>query len=178
MPERDFQVGGEVLKHTGGYQHVIGIDYAHHEIHDGDMWMTGIYWASIADTGTARFTYYAGTVMPHGLFEVAVGGDCKMSLFEGGTITGGTALVIFNHQRNSTNTQSGSATHAGTRTGGTALGIQLIPGGGKNFGGGAAARSSHEIIGMPGKAYTMELVNVSGGAIKASAQFNWYNHNV
>ena len=178
MPERDFQVGGEVLKHTGGYQHVIGIDFSHHEIHEGDMFMTGIYWASIADAGTARMTYHAGTVMPHGFFEVAVGGNCKLSMIEGGTITGGTALVIFNHQRNSTKTQSGSATHAGTLTGGTILGIEFVPGGSKNFATGGGARSDHEIVGLIGKAYTVELVNISGGAIQASIQFNWYNHNV
>jgi len=178
MPERDFQVGGEILKHTGGYQHVIGIDYPHHEIHDGDMWFTGMYWSSIANAGTARFTYYAGTVMPHLFFEVAVGGNCKMTKYEGGTITGGTAVSIFNHVRSSTNTHSGSATHAGTRTGGTALVIRYIPGGGKNFGSGASGRSTHEIVGLVGKPYTVELVNVSGDTIAASIELNWYNHNV
>lgn len=177
MSQRPFQVAGEILYHSEGMVQTRPLDWMHYQAHEGQLYSTGIYW-TIANGATALTTFHAGTIMPHGIFEIAVGGNCKFTMTEGGTITGGTAVTIINHKRSSSNVPVGSASHSGTLTGGTAIVTEYIPGGDKTFGSGGAARSEHEIIGLVGKSYTAQLVNISGGEIQASVNFLFYELNL
>jgi len=165
------------LKHMGNKLKVVSVPWMHQLIHDGLLFQSGYYWESVANSGTAQMTWHSGTVMPQFLFEVSVSGASIIRIVEGGTITGGTALATANLLRAATNTLSGSATHSGTLTGGTAFPYEFIPGGQKNFAGGGGARKSHEVIGYQNTSYTIQIVNKSGEASVVSATFIVYEED-
>jgi len=155
----------------------VSMDYTHHLIHEDNLFTVSNYWTALADAGSAMLsgTIPAG-MTPHTIWATNVGGNCKMEIIEGGTITGGTMVTAYNRNRNAATASMGSvAYHSGTLTGGTVVYIAHVPGGTKNFGAGAGTRGSSEWVFFPGKWTTFRITNVSGGAINLSLQANFYD---
>jgi len=152
------------------------IDYSHEKIHDGVMFMSHYYAGTVAGDGTLIFSVTAGTVSPHLLFDIGVGGDAHVRVTEGGTISGGTAVTVFNMNRNHVGSCLATCKHSGTLTGGTVINDIFIGGGvGPNSAGGGA-RASHEIMALTSKTTAIEIVNITS-AYPASIGVVFYEDN-
>lgn len=68
---------------------LVVMDYSHEKIHDGEMFMAHYYGGTLSAAGTLMLTITAGTIGPHFLTDVSVGGDALIRITEGATLTGG-----------------------------------------------------------------------------------------
>lgn len=82
---------------------LITIDYAHHELHDGDHYFTGNY--TTLNTGqSVNLTFEVGALSPHVLFSVDGTGGFNVVIYENSTgISGGLVKPSINNNRNSPN---------------------------------------------------------------------------
>lgn len=83
------------------------IEVGHAQTHLGVMYSAGHRWTGQADNAMLymSFTVPAGYVA-HITYEVATTGKAYIDLYEGATVTGGTAIVPANKNRRSANTAS------------------------------------------------------------------------
>jgi len=152
------------------------MDYSHNKIHDGDVFMSHHYAGTVAGDGTLLFSVFSGTISPHLLFDIGVGGDARVRVTEGGTISGGTAVTVFNMNRNHAGSCLATVKHSGTLTGGTVINDMFIGGGvGPNSAGGGS-RANHEIMALVSKTTTIEIVNITS-AYPASIGVVFYEDN-
>ena len=153
------------------------IDTAHLRIHNGQMFMTGHYVASLADAATIVILVEAASAM-HMIFSAALGGDATFTVTKGVTATTGTALTPVNKNEYSSLTSLNATAISHTPTGvsgGTAYPTVLLPGGtGGNSSGSSGQGFSSEIILKTGTNYLITLTNVSGNAKGASLVCEWY----
>jgi hypothetical protein len=155
---------------------LVTMEYSHHEIHEGSMFMTHYYGGTLAAAGTLMMTIAAGTIAPHLMTDIAVGGDARVRITEGGTLTGGTAVSVYNMNRNNSGSCLSTIKHSGTLTGGTVINDFHIAGGSGPQATGGAARANHEIMTRTSKNTTIEIINLTT-AYPASIGAVWYEDN-
>jgi len=153
---------------------VVTIDYSHEKIHDSLFFHAGRYFGTIDDGGTAYISLAAGTVTPHVTWAISCGGNTEATFTEGGTITGGTAVTVFNRARDNAGSCLSTVNHSGTLTGGTIFYDVLIAGGQGPKPAGGQTRDNNEWILKKSKTTTLKLVNVSGAAYACSIGMDWY----
>lgn len=175
------QIGGQFIDYDAlRNDEYTSIDYGHHEIHESEMYTASYYWASVANNGTILFSGVVPAGMyPHTEFEISTGGNCVFSIIEGGTITGGTAVNVYNRNRNAATLSMASiAYHSGTLTGGSTIYQTYIPGGEKTFAVGGGSRAESEWIHQAGATTTWQIINISGGAVGVSVEATFYDKDV
>jgi len=152
------------------------MDYDHNKIHEGEMFMAHYYAGTLGAGGTLMLHLDAGTISPHLLFEVAVGGDSRVTVTEGGTLTGGTPVSVFNMNRNEAGSCLSTVKHSGTLTGGTAIMDVFVAGGSGPQSSGGGMRANHEINALPSKTTSITIINITT-AYPASVGVVWYEEN-
>ncbi len=172
-PDRMVQIAGEMFRveEDGAW---IALDLAHERIHLGHVYTASVYNASLANNGTASLHIVAGTVEPHFTYQVAAGGNCVLSVYEGGTLAGTAALAAYNRNRDVATAHKATLVQGGTITGGTALITAYVPGGSGGTKQGGASRADNEFVGQAGQVYSIALVNISGGAAAVSLGVDFY----
>lgn len=166
MPDRFFQIGGENIRveQTGGF---ITMDYNHEQIHLGKMFYFDHY-GTVADGGTIQWLLTCGTAYNvHAELGIDVSGAMRIYLYDNSAGSAGTAVPIWNMNRDSTITFGGSVHHTPTISdaGSAIMNGRYIPAGAgvaNRVGGGL--RSDAEIILDAGKKYLFRAVNISGAA--------------
>lgn len=155
-----------------------GIDYTHHEIHDGNYYRAG-FQKDIPNGGTAIFaiTTPDTTKWLHFRPAVDVELEARVQLYENPTsVTGGTAVTPRNANRNSINTSGASVVTDPTidTTGAIVLG-NLVEGSGKSSGGDASAQ--YEWILKQNTTYVLRVTNLATGASnQCNIRCMWYEH--
>jgi hypothetical protein len=161
---------------------LLGIDYAHHELHDGNMYSVAYSVANIgqqttpADVISLDFTAPDTTKWCHAIGAAVCGGSARVVLME--APTGGAAdptgqITPLNRNRNSSNT-SGIAVFnydSTVGTGGTVLLDEYIGSGVKA---GGDVRAEHEWILKQNTKYSLWIFSTSG--VAASLKIHWYEH--
>jgi hypothetical protein len=174
---KTIQIGGEFIDldalRTSEYT---SIDYSHEKIHNGLMFHAGYYAGTLANAGTVLFSVSAGTISPHIFWDISVGGASNVKINEGGTITGGTAVTVYNMERNNSGSCLTTCKHSGTLTGGTEIYSTMIPAGKEGLSGGQG-RSGNEWIILKSKTSIMEIINVSGVSYATSIGVTFYEEN-
>lgn len=168
-------IKGPIDEHGG----LTVIDFAHHEVHEGHMYIASrksAEGADVADNGTLILQITTGTRYAHFTFNVGGGGDTEVEFLESPTSTGGTALQSHNLNRNGTMTPSCVVVHTPSiSAAGTLLENFLIPGGvGANFSAGGMARKDTEWILKPSTKYAIRATNRGGSAQPMSIVAEWY----
>lgn len=169
------------------YAHNV-IDYAHHELHDGDSFAAAGA-VDLAQSGTliVTFTTPNTTRWAHLVPSVTGELETEFRLYEGfavGTAHGGTVgtqVTAYNRNRNSTTAPTCTVytgATAGTAAPGT-IGTALLQtwhwGSGKNLGG--EGRSTTEWIAKQNTTYAIQIVNhVSNAANYVNWHLEWYEH--
>lgn len=158
---------------------VVTIDYAHHEVHEGHMYIASYKspeGADVADNGTVILQITTGARYNHFTSLVSAGGDTEVEILEGVTSTGGTAVQANSMNRNGDMTPASSVVHTPSiSNAGTRIEHFLLPGGvGANFSGGGMARKDTEWILKPNTKYAVRATNRAGNAQPMSVIIEWY----
>lgn len=159
---------------------LVGIDYIHHEIHEGVFFEVDAANATVADDGTVIAAITTPADMnSHLRWRLATGGDAQVEFLEGSTITGGTTKAANNRNRASANVPASVFTVDPTVTvDGTVLsGPVFLPGGTIIVSGGATQDSFIEWILQPSTTYVLRITNISGASQPISVAFDWYEVN-
>lgn len=83
------------------------IEVAHSQTHLGAMYSAGYRWTGQADNATLYLSVTVPTgYVAHMIYEVATTGKAYIDLYEGATVSGGTAITPANKNRRSANTAS------------------------------------------------------------------------
>ncbi len=172
-PDRFVEIGGERFRveEEGAW---IALDLAHKRVHLGQVWHAGTVTTSLANNGTLILNVASGTAQPHMLYTTAAGGNATLAIIEGGTISGTAAVTAYNRNRDISGAPAAVISGGGTVTGGTAIFKFFLPGGTGGVKAGGADRASTEFVGRESKVYSFALVNISGGAVPASVQVDFY----
>jgi len=177
---------------------LIVIDYAHHEVHNGNSYMAhyDLTTSSANDHQTAiGFTTPNTTKWLHLLIRIAASSPAEFSIDEVPTIDDekGTALVAYNRDRNSSNISgilslastavAGQATSytntqiaAASYSAGTIIGHYLLAGGKGPRVVGGTNRGSQEIILKQNTKYLFLMQNIGANANLHEIHLNWYEH--
>lgn len=148
------------------------IDIAHARIHTSQHY--NLYDTSAITTGNNKDYHLVTpntTTRMHCVHSVSTDGKATITFYEGATTSAnGTALTIFNNDRNSANTATLAIYEDPTVTGvGTALSVELA---GSSQKAGGEVRSEGEFI---LKQNTKYLLRITAGAnIDQVTQFHWY----
>ena len=160
------------------------IDYAHHEIHSGShFYVAGC--ASIANGAALDFLWVTpnSTKYPHALWEIDAEVEMHMAMYEDvNTAANGTAVTVFNNNRNSVTAATVLAYQAaslasgalGDGSAGGNLVWSHVIGSGKKVGG--EGGRGHEFIGKENTKYWFRIQNTSGSTGWLNYDFNWYEH--
>ena len=157
------------------------IDYAHHEVHEGNGYSVSVEFADL-DTGINGDLYFKtpnSAVWDHIIAAFYTSAAAKFYLREAPTITAsGTLLTSYNQDRNSSNTTSVVARSSPTITaGGSGTLIDRARGGGGigagRFGGSTVGRS--EWILKQNTIYLFRIVSEADNN-KAMIELKWYEH--
>ena len=156
------------------------IDYAHHEVHSGSHYYVSGH-TTLVSGGTIQFTLQTPdtTKEAHMLFNISASDVTTVTVYEGSTgISGGTAIVPFNNNRNSANTSGLTVTVNPAVTSGTAIidaySFGSTGGGNAPSIGGSASRDD-EIILKHNTTYLWRIVSGATDNI-VSYRGNWYEH--
>jgi hypothetical protein len=117
---------------------------------------------------------WATNVYAHLLVDASCGGDAELYIYEGATVTGGTAFTAVRRNRViETASQSAVLINPTVTNVGTELDGQIVPGGtGKKAGG--AGTGGLEMVLKPLTTYLFRLTNVNGTAHMAELLLEWY----
>ena len=117
---------------------------------------------------------FASGVTPTILISGLCGGDAEGYLYEGATVTGGTAITAMNMNRNSLSTSQSAilAQPTVSATGNLLVQQLLLGGGGKKASGGDI--DSLTIILKPLTTYLFRLTNINGTDHVAEIILSWY----
>ena len=159
-------------------KNLVFIDIIHHHIHDGDMFQADRLEEGVANDGTVEMLIKvpAGGVA-HASFTAQAGGDARLQLFEGPTITAdGTPVTPVNRNRTSTKVSAVSVFHTPTTSAaGTPLPDKLIAGG---SGGNSAGGQTEPFAEWNLKAdedYLFRITNISGVAQNIGLEVDFYD---
>jgi hypothetical protein len=154
------------------------IDFVHEQIHEGNSFTAGHYFAAVAASASVMFRISVGASnYAHILFDIAAGAVSEATIDEGTTFSApGTALTEFNLDRSSATVADVSAFHTPTvNVAGTTMKHILIPGANKaSQGGGDSAASRLEWILDKSTEYLVTVTNNGTGAEDISINATWY----
>lgn len=156
---------------------ILTVDYSHHEVHEGSHYFVQ-GWVDLAASTALDFLFVTPntTKWAHAQWTVGTEAEGLLELYEGSTIAAnGSAVTIYNNDRNSGNTAGVTAfsTPSVTATGGLIYAAKL--GSGRNAGGDAGR--DHEIIAKQNTNYLFRITNNDGSATRyATYDFSWYEH--
>lgn len=77
------------------------LDVIHHEVHEAEMYI-GEYSASVLNGASLNIRLLTSTGGSHTTFEINVGGQSLLYIYEAATISGGTTLAVYNMNRQDT----------------------------------------------------------------------------
>ena len=162
---------------------LITIDYAHHEVHEGSMFVAAYKspdGADVANDAELRYLFQVGAKACHLDWLVVGGGDLEIFAYESTTFSNaGTSVPAGNMNRTSANVATMTVTHTPTITdNGNQLLNAFIPGGDGNRAVGGLLRGDAEWILAPNTVYYLRCINRSGSAVPIGAIFEWYEKSV
>jgi hypothetical protein len=173
----------EIEKAMDSYVHAhTMIGEVHRMVHDGFAYHATGRVAALANAASLEvlFSVPADT-FPHLNAALITMSDspCDMEAFEGTTTSAdGTAVTVFNRNRNSTNTAAMTMFTGPTITAdGTQIHDRYIPdqgGVGTNNAGAVSPGLGEEWVLKPSTKYLLRFTNNSGGAITVAFEFLWY----
>ena len=157
------------LREVGSSYALPVISLEHLRTHEGRLFSAGKLWDSTTKIASGAFADIAfttsATVGPHSIFDVQVGGDAEVYVYEDAVITGGTAIVPVNRNRRSANASAITVVHSPTVTSaGTLLESMFAPGGTGHKAGGGSGGFAGEFVTQFSKTYLVRVKNVSGSA--------------
>lgn len=154
------------------------LDVAHYEIHYGGMFHAEFVDDSVADDGTVDVLLRTGDTADHAIFEVAVGGQSSVQMFEAPEVgAAGTEISSLNMNRLVTRTAETLLYHTPTitATGAMTMVNRIIPAGAtaQTRVGGQSSKGVEWVL-APSTDYLLRITNTSGGAVPVSVMFEWY----
>lgn len=154
------------------------IDFAHHEIHEGDAF-TASYKAAVAQSANLDLLIVTPNTdkYVHLTYEFDCEKETELFIYEGVTATAAAnPVVAYNRNRNSAKTATLVITHTPTGiTEGTTIIRSMHIGSGKAVGGGD--RTTHEFILKKNTKYLFRLTNmISNADNDMSVKLDWYEH--
>ena len=153
------------------------IDVAHYEIHYGGMFHAEHTVASVANNNAVNLLFRTGATPDHTIFEVAVGGQSTVQMWEAPTVIGGELVPSWNMNRVITRTANTLLYHTPTVTATSAITLvnRIIPAGStaQTRVGGQSSKGVEWVF-APNTEYLLRITNTSGGNIPISAVFEWY----
>ena len=154
------------------------IDVAHYEIHYGGMFHAEHAVASVANNVAVNVLFRTGDTPDHTIFEVSVGGQSTVQLWEAPTFGDlGTAIPSWNMNRVVTRTANTLLYHTPsiTATNEITLINRIIPGGStaQTRVGGQSTKGVEWVL-AANQDYLLRSTNTSGGAVPVSVMFEWY----
>jgi len=155
----------------------VGITTPHHEVHEGDSYISGHYIDDLADTAALDLLIVTGLKEIHLTFDVSTEGLATVLFYEGTTVSAaGTGLAEINRDRTSSNTALTTVTHTPTVSGvGTVLiPEQLIPGGTGNKTVGTSRAAGLEFVLDVSTTHLLRITNLGGAVKDVAGTINWY----
>ncbi len=155
-----------------------GIDIEHSEIHKGRMFMA----TKKATVATTVHTYIGILTGANGIHYkpatiVTTADALQVTLYEGSTVTGGTAVDVVNLNRNSANVTTAVAKDGVTPSvNGTAIGTSFLGGSagvGQTRSGGSAS-GVNEFVLKPNTQYMLDIYNGSTASNTFQLTYGWY----
>lgn len=172
---------GEMIDHTTNALKVV--DTVHHEVHEGEMFHSEYYAASLANNGSLDIEIATpADKEAHFVFTINAGGQAVAYLYEAPTVAGGTAMAVHNMNRRSANLPGTTIVHTPTvsATGTTVLVNGRLLAGGTSVqtrvGGGV--RQNTEWILRPGTKYLLRVTNTSGSAVPINVACEFYEEPI
>lgn len=166
----------ELVKNGNG-DAITTIDFAHHEIHEGDAF-TASYKVDVANGANLDLLIVTPNTDKriHFTYVVEVELETDGAFYENVTATAGTAVAAYNRDRNSLTAATLVVTHTPSAiTEGTTIIRSGHYGSGKTIGGND--RTVNEIILKKNTKYLLRLTNVIANATNyMSVRLNWYEH--
>lgn len=166
----------ELVKNGNG-DAITTIDFAHHEIHEGDAF-TASYKVDVANGANLDLLFVTPNTDKriHFTYVIEVELETDGLLYENVTATVGTAVAAYNRDRNSLTAATLVVTHTPSAiTAGTTIIRSGHYGSGKTIGGND--RTVNEIILKKNTKYLLRLTNVIANATNyMSVRLNWYEH--
>jgi hypothetical protein len=166
MPDQFLNIGSSNIRveQDGGF---ITLDHNHEKIHLGQMFYFDHY-GTVANGGTLNWLITCGPVYNlHAALNIDVNGAFQVYLYDNSAGSAGTAIPLWNLNRDSTGTISATVAHTPTISdAGSAIvnGHYIPAGAGVNGRVGGGLRADSEIILDAGKKYLYRAVNISGAA--------------
>jgi len=151
------------------------VDYAHNEIHSGShFYYQGYRDVASGDSLQFLITTPNTTEWGHLLMDGSCEGECEIVLYEAATASGGTAITIYNNNRNSAHSATITwAVDPTVASLGTSIGSNRIGSG--RFEGGVA-RNDNEIVLKQDTKYILKVNNEAGAANLVNLNAGWYEH--
>lgn len=157
--------------------HIIVIDHAHHEVHEGHSFVAGHYNASVAHNASLNLLISTTSKIPHLVFRGAAGGDSVLVFSEGvSVVSDGTVVPVQNMNRNSGEVSSVLVYHTpNTPVATTTLETMFLPGGtGPAQSGGDEVRRGTEWNLLTNTKYMISVTNISGSNQPISINVEFY----
>jgi hypothetical protein len=156
----------------------VTIDYEHHEIHEGALYMVDHVDLALAAAATMSLcATIPADIFTHFRFVTNAGGACHVELKEGAGFAGGAAEVIYNANRNGPAAPFNALSDPVIAGGVTILEYTVAAGAGPRAGGGKGGLFE-EIVTQDDETYSIELTNHTNGAILASIVVSFYTKTV
>lgn len=153
------------------------IDVIHHEVHIGEMFM-GEHSASVLNGANLDIRLLTGANGCHATFEINVGGQATLYIYEAANISVGTVVNVWNMKRTATGIAPFQMWHTPTVTGTGTVALvngRLLAGGTNPTSRvGTGSRQNLEWILKPATEYLIRVTNSSGGAIIENVVVNGY----
>lgn len=156
----------------------VTIDFDHHQVHEGETYTASYLIGSLANNASQDFRMTVGTATatsrtPHLVNEVIGDGAAEIYLYEGGTVTGGTAIAAINRNRASLNAATMEVTHTPSVSAlGTPLWIGVLTGSKNSVG--SSERSLSEWVLKPSTTYLLRVTSKAATGLKAVVRLDWY----
>lgn len=154
------------------------IDYAHHEIHEGDMYS----YCEVNDlaNGAVRDLLIVTpntTKWAHMFVQVESESETDYKFYEAPTTTGdGTGVVEQNRNRNVANANTTVISHTPTIAGGSEGTLLCHKHWGAGKGSGGGDRSINEWVLKQNTKYLVRITNATTGANQVATELHWYEH--
>ena len=154
------------------------IDYAHHEIHEGDHWFyTDKATLGESETQEYMITPSTDTTWSHLTFQATGSAITQVDLYEDTTRTGTTDVTFFNSNRNTTDSAE-TVIYKGASTDGadgTLIYTQKSGASSNQSRGQSATRTDNEIILKQGSKYLMRFTSSTASNL-CNLILTWYEH--
>lgn len=182
MPDQFQIVGQETgdshdpmrVDNTADHDAGVVIDAIHARIHRGQLFEHDEVNAALASAGTIELLLIV-TTAAHLRFHAAVGGDTRVQLYEGTTVSAnGTQRTPLNRNRFSSKTPVTEVYFSPTiTTDGSLISDQFSPGGTGPLSAGGESGTWEEWVLNPGN-YLLRATNISGATTFVHLEVDWY----